>query len=329
MALGVTIPIAAWMLWRNGASWLLILGLCFTIVASLTPMLASSIWITSLQLHGQYRRLQRIDLTNGFLRLAMIGGLVVSYLNAFTAALTAVVSNWVQLTWLKKHAVAHADTTQAANAEDTRELKQLSAKMLPNSIFFCLQSQITVWLISVFGNVNNVADVSALGRISMLFMVMHISMDMVVMPRFSRIQEPHLLLRRYFLLLVGCLVIAGLALASAAVFSTQFLWLLGPKYSHLKPELLLVMLSAVTNFVAGTMWGVNVSRAWIKGSPFYIPVTLGTQVVVLLFLNVSTIHGVLWFGVWSLVPTLVLNAFSAWCGFGQLFQNGGPVPVKS
>ena len=328
VSLGATIPLAAGMLWRNGASWLLILGLCLTIIASLTPMLASSIWITSLQLHGQYRRLQKIDLTNAFLRLAMIGGLLVFYLNAITAALTAVVSNWVQLIWLRKHAVELADTQQPPNAEDTAELKRLSFKMLPNSLFYCLQSQITVWLITLFGNVNNVADVSALGRISMLFLIMHTTMDMVVMPRFSRIQEPRLLLRRYLLLLVGCIVVSGLALLAAALFSAQFLWLLGPKYSHLKPELLLVMLSAVTNFVAGTMWAVNLSRAWIKGLPLYIPATLVMQVLVLLLLDVSTVHGVLWFGFWSLVPFLVVNGFVAWFGFRKLFRNSELVTVK-
>jgi O-antigen/teichoic acid export membrane protein len=328
VSLGVTVPIAAWMLWRNGASWVLTLALCLTIVASLTPLLASSIWITSLQLHGQYRRLQKIDLSNAALRLMMIGGLMFSYLSALTAALTVVVSNWVQLIWLKKHAVELADTRQPPNAEDIRELKKLSFKMLPNSIFFCLQSQITVWLITVFGNVNNVADVSALGRISMLFLVLHTTMDMIVMPRFSRIQEPNLLFRRYAVLIFGCLVVSSLALIAAALFSTQFLWLLGPKYSHLKPELILVMLSAVTNFVAGTMWGVNVSRAWIKAAPLYIPVTLATQVLVLLVLDVSTVRGVLWFGFWSLVPSLFLNGFSAWTGFRQLFQKGGLVPVK-
>ena len=328
-SLGVTIPIAGWMLWRNGASWFLIIGLCLTIIASLIPLLASSVWITSLQLHGQFRRLQKIDLSNAALRLAIIGGLMFSYLTAFTAALTAVVGNWYQLFWLKKYSAHHADLAQPPHDEDKRELKRLSIKMLPNGIFFCLQSQISIWLITTFGNASHVAEVSALGRIAVLFTILNTTMDTIVMPRFSRCQEPHLLLRRYFQLLAGCLLLSGMLVLGAALFSRQFLWLLGPHYSHLRPELLLMLLSTVTSFIAGTMWAINASRAWIKGASLYIPATIITQIVILLLLDVSTVRGVLLFAFWSLLPSVALNAYMAWAGFRQLFRTNGSPPTVS
>lgn len=328
-SLGVTIPIAAWMLWRNGASSLLTVGLCLTIIAGVIPLLESSVWITSLQLHGQYRRLQKIDFSNALLRLAMIGGLLHFYLNVVTAALAAVVGNWYQLFWLRRFSTDYADTAQPPHEEDKKELKQISQKMLPNGIFFCLQSQISVWIITVFGNASHVAEVSALGRIAVLFSILNTTMETIVIPRFSRCQEPHRLLRRYFQLLAVCVIISAALVGSAALCSKQFLWLLGPHYSHLKPELLLMLLSTVTSFIAGVMWTINASRAWIKGANLYIPATIITQIVVLLFLNVSTVRGVLIFSFLSVLPSIALNAYMAWAGFKHTFKTLSPVSANS
>jgi len=61
VSLLVTLPIAAWMLWHNGADLLLTLALLGTIVLTIIPMLASTAWGTSAQLHGEYRRMQKLD----------------------------------------------------------------------------------------------------------------------------------------------------------------------------------------------------------------------------------------------------------------------------
>jgi len=317
-SLGVIIPIAAWMLRHNGASWQLTLGLCAAIVVSVIPQLASSVWSVSLQLHAQYRRIQKIDIANALIRLVSVGTLRLCCLNSFTAALTSLVGNWCQMFWLKKYAICHADISAPPNEGDKVELKKLSAKMLPNGIFYCLQSQITIWLITFFGNANHVAEVGALGRISVLFTIFYSTMNSIVLPRFSRCQEPRLLLRRYFQILAGCVGVSVCLIVIAAVFSKQFLWLLGPSYAHLRPELLVMVLVTVTGFIAGAMWAINSSRAWVRGAQLYVPATIATQIIVLLLLNVSTVRGALWFGFWSLLPSIILNAFMTWDGFRKL-----------
>lgn len=320
VSLTVTIPLTALMLWRNGASWPVACGLCLTIIASILPLLSSSVWVTSLQLHGQYRALQKVDLSNAVLRLSLVGGLAMVWLSSITAALTTAAGNWYKLLCVRKHAVQYADTTQLASKEDRREMIQLAKKLLPNSVFYCLQSQFSIWLISIFGNASHVAEVSALGRIALLFVVLNTTMDSVVTPRFARCQDPRLLLQRYFQVLAGCVVLSILLTGSAEIFSKQFLWLLGPGYSNLRAELLLTLLNTVTSFLITTMWGINTSRAWIKGARLYVPGTIAGQVISLMFLDLSTVRGVLLFGFWSLVPWLLLNVFMSWSGFRQMFK---------
>src|SRR5881275_1891456 len=58
--------------------------------------------------------------------------------------------------------------------------------------FSCLQGQITVFLISVFGHrVSSVAEVGALGRLAMIFAVLSNLLTNVFAPAFARCQEAH------------------------------------------------------------------------------------------------------------------------------------------
>src|SRR5207249_124266 len=76
----LSLPFAGWMLWQNGADPLQIGGLCFAISAGLIPLLGSSVWGVSPQLHGEYRRIQFLDLSNAALRLLLISVLAIGHL---------------------------------------------------------------------------------------------------------------------------------------------------------------------------------------------------------------------------------------------------------
>jgi len=62
-------------------------------------------------------------------------------------------------------------------------------KQAPHSIYYCLQGQITVWLISIFGNADSVADVGALSRLAVVFSVLGALSSEIVFPAFARIQD--------------------------------------------------------------------------------------------------------------------------------------------
>ena len=71
------------------------------------------------------------------------------------------------------------------------EIVSVIQKQAPHSIYFCLQGQITVWLISIFGSADNVANVGALGRLAVLFLIVSSVSVEVILPAFSRIQSAH------------------------------------------------------------------------------------------------------------------------------------------
>jgi amino acid transporter len=171
VSLGVSLPLAAWMLWRNGATVPAIIGLCAVIVLAVIPLLGVTAWGTCAQLHGEYRRLQKLDFGNAMMRCALIGLLVLTKMNALLATSVGVVGNWVQVMFLRRWAHEKVHAAAPPNVEDRRELLRLSLKWLPNVVFYCLQGQVTLLILTFFGNPTGVADITALGRVAALLTI--------------------------------------------------------------------------------------------------------------------------------------------------------------
>ena len=82
LSLSICLPLTAWLLFRNGANLLTLCALCLTLAIGLFPLLGVTAWATSAQLHGEYRRLQKLDLCNAVIRLALIAAFALSSLSA-------------------------------------------------------------------------------------------------------------------------------------------------------------------------------------------------------------------------------------------------------
>src|SRR4029077_2763318 len=115
-----------------------------------------------------------------------------------------------------------------------------------NAVFYCLQGQITVFLISFFARrATSVAEVGALGRLAMIFAVLSNLLTNVFVPAFARCQDARKLGWFYAAIVSGVGAFSLLVLFGAAIFPDQFLFVLGAKYAHLHRELLLMVGGAV------------------------------------------------------------------------------------
>ena len=209
---------------------------------------------------------------------------------------------------LRRWARDGIDLRAPVDDEDRRTLLRIARNQAPSAIFYCLQGQISVWLISVFGNAQRVAEIGALGRLGIIFSVIGSVMTAIVLPRFTKYHSPVLLRRRYLQIIFAFAIFGLCLILGAAWLPNTLLWILGAKYALLQRELLLMMILTVVSSIAHTMWSLNASKAWIEYSWLNIPGTLLTQAFLLTLLNVSTLQGVLWFGIFTYVPGLILNA---------------------
>ena len=315
-------PLLCFMLLKSGASPSYTLVLILAVLAGLFVQLSLGVLDVIPRLRSDIRQIQKIDLTGSIVRLAILIALAFIFLNAGVAALVGSGALLLQFLLLRRYARGVIDLHASENPADRQAMIGFIRKQAPNAIFYCLQGQITILLITIFGHgAGAVAEVGALGRLAMIFAVLGNLITNIFAPAFARCQEARKLAWLYAGIAGGVAAFSLLVVSGAAFLPNEFLFILGNRYSHLQSELLLMVGGASLNMVASTLWTLNASRAWITGSWLYIPLTLGTQLLLIPFVDFSTVTGVLTFNLFSAFPSLLLNIGLSYRGFRQ------PAPV--
>jgi len=310
-------PILVWLLIRSGAPRLYAAGITLTLLIGLNYQLLSGVLMIVPRLHSQIKRVQALDSLAAAVRLVLLVAAYFIFLNAEVAVAATIISVIVQYAVLRRWVKDDVDLTAPVSSEDQSTMLGIVKHQAPNAVFYCIQGQLTVWLISVFGNTRSIAEVGALGRLSVIFAIINAAMSSIVLPAFARCQSPRELRIRYFQVSGGFLLLGLALIAAAALFPDQILWVLGSKYAHLRNELLLMMIMSAFSAVISAMWSLNSTKAWIRFSWLNIPSVILTQIVLLALLDVSTVRGVILFGIFSLVPNFLLNSMLTFRGLSE------------
>ncbi|HTG45084.1 MAG TPA: polysaccharide biosynthesis protein [Verrucomicrobiae bacterium] len=315
-AVVIVTPILYFMLVKNGASARYAVILILAVLVGLLVQLSIGVLSVVPRLRSDIRRIQAIDMTGAVARFLVLLALMYLFLNSAVAIAISSATLLLQYWMLRKYVEGVIDLNASETAEDREAMRGFIRNQAANAIFFCLQGQITIFLISFFGRqVNSIAEVGALGRLAMIFAVLSNLLANVFAPAFARCQSLRKL-RWQYAAIVGC--VAGFSLVVigvAAFFPRQFLFVLGNKYAHLERELLLMVGGAVITALAGTLWSLNAAKAWIAGSWLYIPLTLSTQLALIPATDFSSVTGVLMFNLVSAIPSLALNFVLSYRGF--------------
>jgi O-antigen/teichoic acid export membrane protein len=316
LAVLVVVPILYYLLVKNGASATYTGLLILAVVVGLAVQLSMGVLSVVPRLRSDIRKIQTIDLTGAIARFLALVLLMYLSLNSAVALVVGSATLLLQYWMLHRYAAAAIDLQAPENPEDRTAIIGFIRSLAANGIFFCVQGQITVFLISIFARqVNSVAEVGALARLAMIFAVLSNLLANVFAPAFARCQDAKKL-RWQYAGVVGAVAGFSLAIIAAAVFFPhQFLFVLGNKYSHLDRELLLIVVGAVITAMASTLWSLNAAKAWIAGSWLYIPLTLGTQLALIPFTDFASVPGVLTFNLISAIPSLLLNVVLSYRGF--------------
>jgi O-antigen/teichoic acid export membrane protein len=320
LAILVVTPILYWMLTRNGASTTYAAVLIGAILLGLLVQFSLGVLGVVPRLRSDVSRIQTIDLAGALARLIVLVSCAFLFLNAGVAVLVSSMAFLLQYWMLRRYAAGVIDLNAPENADDRAAMIGFIKNQAANAVFFCLQGQITVFLISFFGSrATSVAEVGALGRLAMIFAVLGQLLMNIFVPAFARCQSAVKLRMQYFAIVGGVAACCAVVIAAAAFFPNPFLFVLGAKYSHLQRELLLMLAGTVMNVLTGTLWVLNASKAWIAGSWLYIPLTLATQIVLIPYTDFSNVSQVLIFNLISTVPNLLLNMVLSYRGF-RTFQ---------
>lgn len=288
--------ISLWLLQRNGAGLLSALGLTALVIAPIWQISTTAVYSVVNRLESRTRQLQVADLAPAFIRAAMTAALaLLDGLTPMTALMAVLAAHLTQCFIVRRQVLPSLITVQSSKMDEhTASVWKIVHRLLPNSIFFCVQGQLTTWLISIFATTSEVSDLGALNRLAVIFAVLAGPLGQFVFPAFARATSS----RRMWGIVLG--LVAGVSafsvglLALACWHGEWFLWLLGEKYAHLQRELMFVLAGMSLTSLSGFLWGLNVARGWINLAWLNIPFSIVTQSVGAFLIPLDNVIGMAW-----------------------------------
>jgi hypothetical protein len=249
------------------------------------------------RLHQVLWPLQRTQLLGMALRVVLSTGALLLLPFAWIASVAAGLAQmWVTV---RQRAIASdkADLRAESAAEDRINMRQQVARMAPGAVYYAFSGQINIWIISIFGSSQTVAQVGALGRLAMVFNVLLAVISLVLVPRFARLPAVAQRLRLWFWRSQVAVALVLLAMVlTVAAFPEHVLWVLGPRYASLRQELLIAVVAGALALQAACTYMLSAARGIVINPILMIPVAIALQVLLTAVLPVSTTAGVLWLG---------------------------------
>ena len=306
-SLVLILPILVYMLLNHGASIMMALLLSLCLIPSFLVALSASILEMAPKLHQDILPLQKNQIGLNIGRLVLVSLTLFLFPFAYIAISAASLPQiWANLR-LRKISAAYADRNQEADPIVRAEIMKIVRRTMPGAVYFCFSSQITTWLISIFGTTDNLAQVGALGRLAVILNVFTAMFSTLVIPRFARLVNDKKLLIYRFLQIQFSLVILSLTIISIVIlFPHPVLSILGKNYAMLSKEVVIVIIGSCLSMMAGITYNILLSRAWVMHPAIMIGVNIITQVILMLSLNLTKMQSVLWFSVINSMVSLVM-----------------------
>lgn len=308
----VSIPILFYLLLHNGASWLMTVLISLAMIPAFYAALSDSLLEIIPKLKQTILPLQQNQVEVGLGRLLLTGLFIFAFPFGYIAILAAGIPRiWGNIR-LRKIVYKLAAIDQEPDVEVKKEILDLVKRILPTSIYYCVSGQITIWLISIFGNTTSLAQLGALGRLSVMLSVFGAIITTLIVPRFAKLAlDKKLLLERFIQILFMLIVLLSIVVLIVYLFPTPILWILGKGYSDLNDELLLSIIGSCIGLITGIVFSLYSSRGWAMSPILMIAINLASITFLASVLDLSNLSGALYFNIWlECIVFIQLTLFS-------------------
>jgi O-antigen/teichoic acid export membrane protein len=294
IAAAAAFPAALFLLGRHGASYAVSLAVATILVPCFVMSVRNTILQIPLKLHQDLRPLQAIQLGSNVVRLLLLGAALPLAPFAVVALCVATASTFFANVGIHRRGAKYIASDSRIEPNVRQEIMRIVWRTLPGSTYYCIQGQLTVWLISVFGNTTSVAQFGALGRLTMVTSVVSAVATTLIVPRFARLPNDRpLLLRRLGISALALAVICAAGLFVVLLFPDALLWILGSSYGGLEHELMLMAISSSFGLFGSLVVSLCFSRGLIPNPLIAIPFGLAVQSVLIFLNDMTTLSGVL------------------------------------
>jgi O-antigen/teichoic acid export membrane protein len=257
------------------------------------------------KVHQDLRPIQRIELTANLVRLAAVVGIVLVLPRPMLFLATSVLSALWMAVLGERLSGRYLDRMADDVRPEIRNIWNRTLPQIPNSVFYCFFGQASLIVIAMLGQDAQVAEVGALGRLSVLFAVATSTIGAVIVPRFSRITDATLLRARYWQVIAVQIGLSCVLFLIAATLPSALLLILGNSYVGLESVVKWSVMSALLHSLAGTVWQLNASKGWVQRAWLTIPLIVVTQLFLGTWVDLSSVRGAILFGALPMVPALV------------------------
>lgn len=290
----VALPILLYLLHYHGASWLMALIITLALVPTFITSLSNQLLVIIPKLNQDIYPLQKIEVGVNITRLAFLGLFVFVFPFAFIAILAAGIPQVWGNKKLFKLSSKYADLRQKEDKEVQNKIYTFVKRMMPGVIYYCLAGNLTIWIASLVGSTDDIAQLGALGRIAMILTISSVLFNTLITPRFAKmVVNSKQLLKRYGQIKIGLICFSLLTTLFVWLFSSQILWLLGPDYNNLKLEVVLVVVASCINFVGTASFSLYISRGWVINPLVSIPIEICSIIIGVIIIDISSIQGIL------------------------------------
>lgn len=293
----ISVPLLYYLLLRQEASFFDSTILVLSIIPAFLAAMSDSLLEICIKLQQDIIILQRNQVFVAILRL-----LAMAFLFFFPWAFLAISLTGIPRIWgnwkLKRITEKYANWNRKVNPEEKSQIKKVVRRVLPGAVYYAFSGQITTWLISIFGNSSSVAEIGALGRITILLSIFTSVFGNIIIPRYARLSNNRsLLLKRYIQIITVLIIICTFVVFSTWLFSTQILWVLGDKYINLSDELVLSMVGSTISMISGASFMLTSGRGWVLNPLITISINIISIVIGIWIFPISTLHGILVFNI--------------------------------
>ncbi|KEO72302.1 hypothetical protein EL17_16255 [Anditalea andensis] len=298
VSLMIAVPILLYLLRNQDASWVN----TFLIIAAILPAffaaLSGSLLNIIPRLNQTVQPLQKNQIGVAAGRLLMTVSIIFIFPFTAVAIIASGIPQIIGNIGIKKLAYQNAEETKETSIQIRKKILQKVNRMLPETIYYCLSSQITYWIISFIGSTVALASLGALARIGTIVTVFIMIFNMLFTPRFARLPESKIILKKYLLSVSVLLIVLVILILTTAYFgSSPILWLLGDEYKGLNKELLLSIGGSCASLLTQCFFALNTSRGWIIHPMIYILISIISTTVSIIVFDMGTLQGALYFGI--------------------------------
>jgi O-antigen/teichoic acid export membrane protein len=298
ISLLISLPVLAYLLIFHGASILTAILISLSLIPAFLAALSDNLLQIVPKLNQCIPQLQKNQVMVSGLRFVLSALFLFVFPFTFIAILASGFPRIYGNLRLRKIVNQFVDSKQKPNKEIRSEILKVVKKVFPGAIYYCLSGQITIWLVSFFGNSRSIAELGVLSRLAMVLTLFSVIVNTLIIPRFARLEDNKEKLFKRFIQIVTILTFLGISIVSLVwVFHGAILFLLGEQYYNLSDELIIFMVGSCIVFIWGTIYTLCSSRGWIINPAFTIITNIGSLVLGIYLFDISTITGILYLNI--------------------------------